>query len=93
MPRFTSVGLAVQFLFTLYNNLVFDLHKRSVEYKTSFMADLHTQIRDSISPVYTTDAETVDIRVCTAGRRESNSDAIMNVSIQDHILHVACISA
>jgi len=34
MSRFKSVGLAVQVLFTLYNDMVFDLHKLSAEYKT-----------------------------------------------------------
>lgn len=52
MPRFTSVGLAVQFLFTLYNDLVLPLAQTisGIQNKRALLkADLHTQIKDSIS--------------------------------------------
>jgi hypothetical protein len=52
VPRFASVGSAVQFLFTLYNDLVlvFAQTFSGIQNKrASLKADLHTQIKDSIS--------------------------------------------
>jgi hypothetical protein len=55
------------------------------------MIDLHTQI--DILFVCPIEAATVDSTFYNAGSRESNSDAIVYISILDHILHAVCMSA